>query len=118
MAEKHTPIAVSFLAIAYVLLGFGLFGNLVEYKYSLTLHKSWFDGHKDSQTFDTLFQMKPELEGKQIDVIPLTVRSLFATTVPTTQEKSSPSAEGSSLMQESRRLRRDRSQPGVMRVDA
>lgn len=117
MAEKHTPIALSFLAIAYMLLGFGLFGHLVEYKYSITLRKSWFDGHEDSQTFDTIFQMKPELEGKQIDVIPLTVRSLFASTVPPTQERSDQSEAGSSLIQKSSRLRRDRGQTGVLQVD-
>eukprot|EP00927_Polykrikos_kofoidii_P067098 TRINITY_DN62621_c0_g1_i1.p1 TRINITY_DN62621_c0_g1~~TRINITY_DN62621_c0_g1_i1.p1 ORF type:complete len:466 (-),score=51.83 TRINITY_DN62621_c0_g1_i1:64-1392(-) len=76
--KSARPIAVTagviLMVIAYVLLGFGLFGDLVEFHYDVVPRAEWFKGRKDEALFANLIKMMGNMP---IRVIPSQVRSLM-----------------------------------------
>jgi len=70
-------VGAGLLTIAYMCLGLGLFGRVVEFRYDLELKDEWFKGMASADTFGMAIKL---LDGKPVNVIPHTVRALLGRT--------------------------------------
>eukprot|EP00927_Polykrikos_kofoidii_P045976 TRINITY_DN40140_c0_g1_i1.p1 TRINITY_DN40140_c0_g1~~TRINITY_DN40140_c0_g1_i1.p1 ORF type:complete len:562 (-),score=60.30 TRINITY_DN40140_c0_g1_i1:388-2073(-) len=67
----------SILAGAYVFLFYGLFATLISYSYTVTFSKTWFEDLSEYPLINLVFDCLPEVEGKQIFIVPPTERSVL-----------------------------------------